>query len=215
MRPTRKRGGEATPPARLLDDDPVAVLRAASGVDCPVLQAVLERAQTGSRPGARSDEHTVCLAVEGGGLRGAVSAGMCAVLEATGLVNAFDRIYGVSAGALNGCATATRHAALSATHYEDAVRRRVINPVRPFRGQPVIDLDLLFDDVIAARKPLAFERLAGGPDFRSLATSLDTLTLRFACSLASLMRGRCSKPSALAPRCLGSPGKPRPSGASG
>ena len=178
MRPTRNRGGGAAPPARLLDDDPVAVLRAASGVDCPVLQTVLERARTGSRPGARSDEHTVCLAVEGGGLRGAVSAGMCVVLEATGLVDAFDRIYGVSAGALNGCATATRQAALSATHYEDAVRRRVINPVRSVRGQPVIDYDLLFDDVIAARKPLAFERLAAGPDFRSLATSLDTLTLR-------------------------------------
>lgn len=103
---------------------------------------------------------------------------MCVVLEATGLVNAFDRIYGVSAGALNGCATATRQAALSATHYQDAVRRRVISPLRSLRGQPVIDYDLLFDDVIAARKPLAFDRLATGPDFRSLATSLDTLTLR-------------------------------------
>ena len=111
-------------------------------------------------------------------MRGAVSAGMCVVLEATGLVDAFDRIYGVSAGALNGCATATRQAALSATHYQDAVRRRVINPLRSLVGQPVIDYDLLFDDVIAARKPLAFERLATGPDFRSLATSLDALTLR-------------------------------------
>ena len=178
MRPTRKRRGGAAPPARLLDADPVAVLRAASGVDSPVLHAVLERARTGSRPGARSDEHTVCLAVEGGGMRGAVSAGMCVVLEAAGLVNAFDRIYGVSAGALNGCATATRQAALSATHYQDAVRRRVINPARSLRGQPVIDYDLLFDNVIAARKPLAFERLATGPEFRSLATSIDTLTLR-------------------------------------
>ena len=148
MRPMRKRRRGAAPPARLLGDDPVAVFRANSGVDSPVLQTVLERARTGSRPGVRRDGHTVCLAVEGGGMRGAVSAGMCVVLEATGLVNAFDRIYGVSAGALNGCATATRQAALSATHYQDAVRRRVINPLRSLRGQPVIDYDLLFDDVI-------------------------------------------------------------------
>ena len=49
-------------------------------------------------------------------MRGAVSAGMCVVLEAAGLVGAFDCIYGVSAGALNGSATAAGQAALSATH---------------------------------------------------------------------------------------------------
>lgn len=150
----RKTRGEAAP-SRLLDEDPVAVLRATTGVDSPVLQTVLKRALIGSRPGTRSGRHTVCLAVEGGGMRGAVSAGMCVVLEAAGLVDAFDRIYGVSAGALNGCATATRQAALSATHYQDAVRCRVINPVRSLRGRSVIDYDLLFGDVIAARKPLA------------------------------------------------------------
>ena len=41
-------------------------------------------------------------AVEGRGLRGSVSAGMCVALEAAGLIPAFDRIYGCSAGALNG-----------------------------------------------------------------------------------------------------------------
>ena len=95
-------------------------------------------------------------------MRGAISAGMCVVLEATGLVDAFDRISGASAGALNGCATATRQAALSATHYQDAVRRRVINPARPLRGEPVVDYDLLFDDVIAAGLSLAGARLSAG-----------------------------------------------------
>ena len=56
-------------------------------------------------------------------MRGAVSAGMCVVLEAAGAVPAFDRIYGVSAGALNGWATAVGQAALGATHYQDAVQR--------------------------------------------------------------------------------------------
>jgi predicted patatin/cPLA2 family phospholipase len=103
---------------------------------------------------------------------------MCLVLGAAGVVDAFDRIYGVSAGALNGWATAVGQAALSATHYEDAARRRVVNRMRALRGRPVIDLDLLFDEIIATRKPLSFERLASGPELRILATSLETLTLR-------------------------------------
>jgi predicted patatin/cPLA2 family phospholipase len=43
----------------------------------------------------------MCLAVEGGGMRAAGSAGMCVALEAAGLGGAFDRIHGVSARALN------------------------------------------------------------------------------------------------------------------
>ena len=111
-------------------------------------------------------------------MRGAVSAGMCVVLEAAGVVDAFDRVYGVSAGALNGWATAVGQAAMSATHYEDAAARRVINRMRPLLGRPLVDFDLLFEDLIAARKPLSFDRLATGPEFRALATSLETLSLR-------------------------------------
>jgi predicted acylesterase/phospholipase RssA len=157
---------------------PAALLRAPEETTSRVLRVILERVRAGSAPRAREDEHLVCLAIEGGGMRGAVSAGMCLVLEAAGLASAFDRIYGVSAGALNGWATAAGQAALSATHYEDAARRGVINRMRPLLGRPVIDFDLLFDDVIAARKPLSFERLASGPEFRALAVSLETMSLR-------------------------------------
>ena len=40
----------------------------------PVLRVIRDRVEDSSRPGDRSDEHRVCLAVEGGGMRGAVSA---------------------------------------------------------------------------------------------------------------------------------------------
>src|SRR5512142_1064041 len=81
----------------LVAADPASLLAAPEEVDDPVLRIVLDRVRSGSRRGGRSDPHWVCLAIEGGGMRGAVSAGMCVVLEAAGLVPAFDRIYGVSA----------------------------------------------------------------------------------------------------------------------
>ena len=158
--------------------DPAVLLPAPDEVEDPVLRVILERAQAGSRPRARADKHLVCLAVEGGGMRGAVSAGMCVVLEAVGLVGAIDLIFGVSAGALNGCATAMGRAAFGATLYQDAASHGVIDPVRPLRGGPVIDFDLLFEELIAARKPWSLDRLASGPEFRALATSLETQSLR-------------------------------------
>jgi predicted patatin/cPLA2 family phospholipase len=157
---------------------PSELLRAAGDVSSPVLRVILERVHAGSRPGRRDDDHLVCLAVEGGGMRGAVSAGMCVLLEAAGAVPAFDRVYGVSAGALNACATALGQAALSATHYEDAARGGVINRMRPLVGRPLIDFDLLFDDVIAARKPLWAGGRSQPPEFRALATSLETYEQR-------------------------------------
>jgi predicted patatin/cPLA2 family phospholipase len=103
---------------------------------------------------------------------------MCVVLEALGLVSAFDRIYGVSAGALNACATAAGQAALAATLYEDAAIQGVINRMRPLVRRPVVNFERLFGEVIGARKPLSFEGLAAGPEFRALATSLETMSLR-------------------------------------
>ncbi|MGZ6693229.1 MAG: patatin-like phospholipase family protein [Solirubrobacteraceae bacterium] len=119
----------------------------------------------------------LALAVEGGGMRGAVSSGMCVVLEAAGLLPAFDRIYGTSAGALNGAATAAGQAAMSSTHYQDAALGRVIYPLRALRRRPIIDFDLMFGEVIARRKPLSWEAFSAGPDFSALATSLETGSL--------------------------------------
>jgi predicted patatin/cPLA2 family phospholipase len=42
----------------------------------------------------------------------------------------------------------------------------------------VVNFELLFGEVIGARKPLSFDRLAAGPEFRALATSLETMSLR-------------------------------------
>lgn len=181
-------------------------MRAPDDTTSAVLRVILERVAGGSRPGDRDDGHVVCLAVEGGGMRGAVSAGMCVVLEAAGAVSAFDRIYGVSAGALNGWATAVGQAALSATHYQDAVSQRVIDRIGPLRGRPVIDFELLFEELIGTRKPLSFERPSPGPEFRALATSLETMSLRVLQGFADAEEVRQAvRASASLPRLGGEP----------
>ena len=63
-----------------------------------MLGVVAARAAAGSRPGARDDGLRVALAIEGGGMRGTISAGMALALHELGLVGAFDAVYGASAG---------------------------------------------------------------------------------------------------------------------
>ena len=137
-----------------------------------------ERARTGSLPGRRADPHVVCLAVEGGGMRGAVTAGMCLVLEQTGLIPAFDRIYGCSSGALAGCYAAAGQAALWATSFDDAACRTFIDPRRVLRRQAVLDLGYLFETVIRRLRPLSADGLARGPELRALAVTARTPELR-------------------------------------
>ncbi|HEX5859396.1 MAG TPA: patatin-like phospholipase family protein [Microbacterium sp.] len=166
----------------------------------PVLQVVLDRIAAGSRPGVRRDEHVVCLAVEGGAMRGSVSAGMCTALEALGLIPAFDRIYGCSAGALNGAFTAAGQASSGATLYEDSANRRYIDVRRLARGEPAVNLDLLFDELLDRRRPLSSEGLAAGPDLRTLAVSLRTRELHVLADLRdhdtalNAVRASCSVP---------------------
>jgi predicted patatin/cPLA2 family phospholipase len=143
-----------------------------------VLALLQERARTGSVPGRRADPHVVCLAVEGGGMRGAVPAGMCLVLEEAGLIPSFDRIYGCSSGALAGCFAAAGQAALWAMSFEDAACRAFIDPLRALRRRPVLDLGYLFETVIAGRRPLSAAGLARGPELRALAVSQRDAALR-------------------------------------
>ena len=138
----------------------------------PLFGVLLARAVEGTRPHHRSDPHVVALAVEGGGMRGAAAAGMCLVLEAAGLMSAFDRVYGCSSGAVTGAYAAAGQAPVWATSFEDCARREFIDPARAFRGGPLVDLDFLFDEVIARRRPLSEDDLAAGPEVRAVELAL-------------------------------------------
>jgi len=94
-----------------------------------------------SRAAGREDEHRVALVLEGGGMRGVVSAGMTAALERHGLSGAFDLVVGSSAGALNGAAFLAGVAAGSAAAYHGSLAtREFVNPARLLLGRPAIDV---------------------------------------------------------------------------
>jgi predicted patatin/cPLA2 family phospholipase len=160
---------------------------------------LLERAAADSRPRERTDRHVVALVVEGGGMRGAVSAGMCLVLEAAGLMPAFDRVYGCSSGALTGCFAAAGQASVWATSFEDCASREFIDPRRALRGRPVLDLDYLFGPVIR-RRSLSEAGLAEGPEFRAVAVSATRAELcvlrdfESAADALAAVRASCSIP---------------------
>ena len=173
---------------------------AGAAADDPLLGLLSARAAAHSRPHRRTDPHVVALVVEGGGMRGAVAAGMCLVLEAAGLMSSVDRVYGCSSGALTGCFAAAGQAALWATGFEDCACRTFIDPSRALRGRPVIDLDFLFDQVIAGRRALSEAGLAVGPEVRAVAVSASRAELRVlrdfesAADLLAAARASCSIP---------------------
>lgn len=79
----------------------------------PVLSVVRERVKSESKPGRRlksssSDRAHLALVIEGGGMRGAVSAGMAAALSTLDMLDAFDSIHGSSAGAIVGAYLVSR-----------------------------------------------------------------------------------------------------------
>ena len=108
----------------------------------PVAEVLRERADAGSLPGARRDRNRVALVLEGGGMRGVISAGMAAALERLGLTASFDLVVGSSAGAINGGALVAGVArGCCAAYHGPFASRSFVNPARVLWGRPVMSVD--------------------------------------------------------------------------
>jgi predicted patatin/cPLA2 family phospholipase len=159
-----------------------------------------ERLESGSRRGERTDGRILALAVEGGGMRGSISAGECLGLEALGLIDTIDVVYGTSSGALNASYAAAGQAAIGASNYEDSTTRQFIDPWRLLKGEKIVDFDFLFDEIIRGRKPYDKQGLREGPDFRTLATDMGQKSLELLRDFSDLddmmqaVRASCSIP---------------------
>jgi predicted patatin/cPLA2 family phospholipase len=107
----------------------------------PVLDVLHARLRDRCEPGARTDPHKVAVVLEGGGMRGVVSAGMTAALERLGLTRCFDLVVGSSAGALNAAALLAGVARPAAAMYHTVLAsRKFVNPVRLLFGRPALDV---------------------------------------------------------------------------
>jgi predicted patatin/cPLA2 family phospholipase len=164
----RARGFTPDPfrPASVVTDD----LR-----DHPVVRILLRRREEGSRPGARNDGRRVALVIEGGGMRGVVSAGMTAAIEQLGLRDAFDEVHGASAGAFNAAFLLAGQAAYLATLYGYGFGDpKFVSLLRALRGGALFDLDHVINQVWTRQRPLRFEEIAAtGIDLHCTATDAD------------------------------------------
>jgi predicted patatin/cPLA2 family phospholipase len=132
-------------------------------VNTPVVDLLRARAARDSRP-PHGDGASIALCVEGGAMRGVVSAGMVSALEELGLVNGFDAVYGSSAGAINAAYFLAGQAAFGTSIYaEDINNHYFIDLRRILTGRPVVDLGFLLDEVALKRKPLNTARVLASP----------------------------------------------------
>jgi predicted patatin/cPLA2 family phospholipase len=139
-----------------------------------VLRVLGERVRAGSLPGARDDGLRVALAIEGGGMRGTISAGMALALDELGLVSAFDAVYGASAGAITGAWLLSRPQGLRGWT-EPAYARAFIRRSALLRGRPVADIRALIEELYQTTFPMDFAAVLASPvEFHPLATDAAT-----------------------------------------
>ncbi len=153
---------------------------AGTKADHPVLELIRRRAREGSRPGSRRDGARLGLVIEGGAMRGVVSAGMLKALEECGVRETFDAVYGSSAGAVNGAFFLASQVADGITiYFEDINNASFISLKRSVTRRPVMSLDYLLDDVMKRRKVLDWRAVLDSPvELKVAASSLEDLRVR-------------------------------------
>jgi predicted acylesterase/phospholipase RssA len=144
-------------------------------MDHQVLRVIDERVRSGSRPGNRSDGLRVALSIEGGGMRGTVSAGMALALHERGMTRAFDAVYGASAGAITGAWLLSSEPERLRGWADPDYARTLIRWSALLRRQPVVDVRSLVEVVYQSQFPMDFASVLASPvEFHPLATDAAT-----------------------------------------
>ncbi|MFG2131411.1 patatin family protein [Streptomyces sp. NPDC048751] len=138
-------------------------------------RVLADRVAAGSRPGARADGHRVVLAIEGGGMRGTVSAGMALALYEKGLLDAFDAVYGASAGAISAAWLVSSRPQGLRGWADPRFASVLIRKRNLLRGRPMVDIETLIEDVYIRQFPLDYASVLASPiEMHPLATDLQT-----------------------------------------
>lgn len=147
--------------------------------DHPLIELIRRRREQGSRPGQRDDGRRVALVIEGGGMRGVVSAGMTAAIEQLGFTDAFDEVHGASAGAFNAAFLIAGQASYLAGLYQHGFGNpRFVSVRRVLRGRSLFDMDYVVNEVWRTQRPLHTERiLQSAIELHCTATDVETAAI--------------------------------------
>jgi predicted patatin/cPLA2 family phospholipase len=130
----------------------------------PVLKILRQRRETGSKPDARNDSAKVALAIEGGGMRGAISAAMCTQLDDAGFGDAFDVVYGGSSGAINATYFVAQQCWYPLSiYFDDLATNDFVKFSRALSGSSILNLDYVFDQVFRSAKVLDYQAAIESP----------------------------------------------------
>jgi len=120
-----------------------------------------------------SDGRKAGLIIEGGAMRGIISCAALMGLEDLGLTDAFDEVYGASAGAVNAAYFLAGQAAYATSiYYQQINNTRILR--RPWHWK-LVDIDDLFDSIIAGARPLHVDKVMASRS-RLFITIADALT---------------------------------------
>ncbi|HLU27290.1 MAG TPA: patatin-like phospholipase family protein [Glycomyces sp.] len=145
--------------------------------DHPVLELVRARRAAGTGPGAHGDGHRLGLAVEGGGMRGVVSAAMLTALDDLGLRSVFDGVYSCSSGAVNAAYFAGGETWYPLTiYFDDLATKQFVDMRRFLSRRGILNLDYVFEQVLETVKPLDYDKILKSPgSFHVAVTLVDEL----------------------------------------
>lgn len=128
-----------------------------------------------SRLEGKKDHAKLGLVVEGGAMRGVVSASMVCALEDLGFTSLFDDLYATSVGAITGAYFLAGQAQIGTSTFLDDLRDlRFLNPWRILKGAPPLSLHYAYEELTYRRKPLSYDRVFASPTrLHIIAASVD------------------------------------------
>src|SRR5256714_14007777 len=121
------------------------------------IELIKERACRIRQGGSPVDGRKVALIVEGGAMRGVISCAALMGLEELGMTEVFDEVYGASAGAVNAAYFLAGQASYATTIYYQKINNTRF--IRRFWHRKIVDIDDLFDSIIAGDRPLRLDKV--------------------------------------------------------